>query len=266
MARTYDVQPVAIHYTRWKFVRIFISLKSLICLLITIGITLIMSSNIESTNLWDTIVYGMLDSTEIQLYLFFPMALLYIHSICHDRSIFKYIIIRMRSKRYWISSKISLILVFGIVYTFVYICTIAMSSLFRDKWSMDWSSFMNETFTYTNYLSPASVLAMLSFRYLLGVWMIGIVYLMVYLFTSKKRNLLALLASTSVIMINYLLHISFMMKVIPFLSLGSGFVRYFSAADHLITYMFNYHVGLIVFIVVMLVLIQMNFRRITIQE
>ncbi|WP_281882983.1 hypothetical protein [Paenibacillus sp. YYML68] len=197
-------------------------------------------------NSWDVILYGILNHSVIQLFLFLPVYLLYVYSICHDGPIRPSLLIRLRTKRSWIWSKVIMIFVSGLVFTVLYVGTITLIAFLLKGYDPSWSQAVLEddtNFLYAQYLSPVEAWLLTSCKHVVSTWVVGSIYLALYTGMGRTRHTVAMLIVMITLLANYMFHMSVFMTYLPYLYLNSEYIRYFTESSELFPFAWNYHLG-----------------------
>lgn len=152
-----------------------------------------------------------LNNPYIQLAFFIPFFLMFLYEVCEEWSGKENMIVRFASRQHWIFHMIVIFFSFATLYAFIFLGVLA-------------------AFCYVLLGGPViwgPVLFLLVFRYWFSVLTIAFVYLLTYRFVPRNKPVVAILTSMIVILINHLLHFSFLQHWVPWLSFNVTYVRGF---------------------------------------
>ncbi len=226
----YSTWQYCIHATRTQF-KSYKTLAFVIICMILVILQYYMQSDtgeIQFGN-WE-LSLSILLNDYYQLFLFSLYFLFYIHTTCVTEQSSQMIVLRFQSKRDWISSRIIITILIGLVYTIIYFLCQTVFPVFFAGWYIGWADPDHES--YQQYIEPLQVWGIVFFKYLLAIWFIGILYLLVADKVTKSRSLFAFLILFIILWLNKSLAISLLNQQLAFLSLNVSYINLLNESDH----------------------------------
>lgn len=270
-SRTDPNRAVTFQYARRKISHATINIKTLVFLSIIVVMTSLDDANLKrsipSMNAWD-VIFDVLNNRYIQLYFFLLFFLFYVYEICHDKQISRYTLLRLGRKINWLYAKAGSLLVWGTVYTCLYVGFVFLVAVvfqgYDSRWSSNVSAFHHGM--YAPFVTPAQVLGMIVIRYLVGVWLMSLLYLLVYSWCKKNRNLKAMLVVATVLFANGILNVNFFRTFFPFLGIEIGYLAFLTENPDPLSVMIHFNAGPAVGILCILFLLRLTIKKLEFWE
>ncbi|MFC4768584.1 hypothetical protein [Effusibacillus consociatus] len=257
---------VVLQYSKQKISQASIKFKTLVFLLIVVVMTLLdnvsLKNSIESMNSWD-VIFDILDNKNIQLYFFLFFFLSYVFDVCHDKHAPHYIMLRLRRKTNWLYAKIGSLLALGMVYTLLFTGLVCLLALLFQGYDSSWSQGVSALWhgTYAPFVTPVKASGMIFVRYLLGVWLVSILYLLIYTWSKKHRNTKAMLAVAVVLFANGILKANFFLQFVPFLGIESSYLAFLTVYADALSVVFVFNAGPVAGIALMMLLLRLTIKN-----